>query len=52
MITVHVDPRLQDNYDEYYPELSEWRELGAADKASRVFALPRPRAPASVVGRN
>ena len=39
MIQVRVDPRLQDNYDEYYPELSEWRELGATDKASNVRAL-------------
>ena len=39
MIEVRVDPRLQDNYDEYYPELSEWRELGAIDKASNVRTL-------------
>jgi SAM-dependent methyltransferase len=39
MIQVRVDPRLQDNYDEYYPQLSEWRELGATDKASNVRTL-------------
>lgn len=39
MIRVGVDPRLQSNYDEYYPELSEWRELGAKDKAHNVRAL-------------
>jgi len=39
VINVGVDPRLQSNYDEYYPELSEWRELGALDKARNVRTL-------------
>ena len=40
MRTVGVDPQLQRNYDEYYGEdISEWREMGAIDKADNVQAL-------------
>jgi SAM-dependent methyltransferase len=38
MKTVDVDPRLQQNYDAYYREedISEWRGLGAIDKADNI----------------
>lgn len=49
MTRARVDPRLQSNYDEYYPELSEWRELGAIDKANNVCALCTPCAPDTVL---
>lgn len=48
---IGVDPRLQHNYDDYYgdPAESEWRELGAIDKAANVWALCGPMRPASVL---
>lgn len=49
MNTVGVDPQLQRNYDEYYAGVSEWRELGAIDKASNVRALCGARVPATVL---
>jgi ubiquinone/menaquinone biosynthesis C-methylase UbiE len=41
MKTVDVDPRLQHNYDAYYQEddISEWRTLGAIDKADNIRNL-------------
>jgi ubiquinone/menaquinone biosynthesis C-methylase UbiE len=51
MKTVGVDPQLQRNYDEYYggDELSEWREMGAIDKASNIRSMCDPRAPSTVM---
>jgi ubiquinone/menaquinone biosynthesis C-methylase UbiE len=46
---VGVDSRLQRNYDEYYAGVSEWRELGAIDKAANILALCRSRAPQTVL---
>ena len=48
---VGVDPRLQQNYDAYYgaAEESEWRELGAIDKAANVRALCAALEPATVL---
>ena len=38
--TIGVDPQLQRNYDAYYDEdISEWRALGAIDKADNILAL-------------
>jgi ubiquinone/menaquinone biosynthesis C-methylase UbiE len=39
MNAIRIDPRLQRNYDDYYAGTSEWRELGAIDKARNVRAL-------------
>jgi ubiquinone/menaquinone biosynthesis C-methylase UbiE len=40
MKTVDVDPRLQQNYDAYYEkDISEWRALGAIDKADNIRNL-------------
>jgi ubiquinone/menaquinone biosynthesis C-methylase UbiE len=50
MKTVVVDPQLQRNYDEYYDEdLSEWREMGAIDKASNIRSLCASRPPSTVL---
>src|SRR5437773_1708423 len=49
MKTVGVDPRLQRNYDEYYAGTSEWRELGAVDKAVNVQALCARLHPSTVL---
>jgi hypothetical protein len=50
MKTVGVDPQLQRNYDEYYgDDLSEWREMGAIDKAANIRAMCDSRAPSTVV---
>jgi ubiquinone/menaquinone biosynthesis C-methylase UbiE len=49
MNTVGVDPRLQRNYDEYYADVSEWRELGAIDKANNIRALCASYAPSTVL---
>jgi methyltransferase family protein len=46
---IAVDPRLQRNYDEYYAGVSEWRELGAIDKASNILALCSSQQPATVL---
>ncbi len=41
-----VSPALQDKYDTYYPGQSEWRTLGAKDKARHIVCAgefhPRP----------
>jgi ubiquinone/menaquinone biosynthesis C-methylase UbiE len=40
MKTVGVDPQLQHNYDAYYEDdISEWRTLGAIDKADNIRML-------------
>jgi ubiquinone/menaquinone biosynthesis C-methylase UbiE len=41
MKTVDVDPRLQQNYDAYYKDddISEWRALGAIDKADNIRSM-------------
>lgn len=40
MKAVGVDPRLQNNYDTYYEDdISEWRTLGAIDKADNIRTL-------------
>jgi SAM-dependent methyltransferase len=41
MKTVDVDPRLQQNYDAYYEgaDISEWRALGAIDKADNIRSM-------------
>jgi ubiquinone/menaquinone biosynthesis C-methylase UbiE len=47
-----VDPLLKRNYDEYYTGdtgISEWRELGAIDKAANIVALCSSYAPATVL---
>jgi ubiquinone/menaquinone biosynthesis C-methylase UbiE len=50
MKTVGVDPQLQRNYDEYYDEdISEWREMGAIDKAANIRSLCASRAPTTVL---
>ena len=50
MKTVGVDPQLQRNYDGYYDDdLSEWRELGAIDKASNIRSLCASRVPTTVL---
>jgi ubiquinone/menaquinone biosynthesis C-methylase UbiE len=50
MKTVGVDPQLQRNYDEYYDDdISEWRELGAIDKAANIRSLCASRAPTTVL---
>jgi ubiquinone/menaquinone biosynthesis C-methylase UbiE len=50
MKSAGVDPQLQRNYDEYYSDdVSEWRELGAIDKASNIRAMCGPRAPSTVL---
>jgi ubiquinone/menaquinone biosynthesis C-methylase UbiE len=49
MVKVGVDPQLQENYDEYYPEVSEWRALGARDKAHNVRTLCTPHPHDSVL---
>jgi SAM-dependent methyltransferase len=36
---VSVDPGLQRSYDSYYSEPSDWRALGARDKAANIEAL-------------
>ena len=37
---VRVDPRLQQNYDEYYTQdIAEWRAMGAIDKATQIRRL-------------
>jgi ubiquinone/menaquinone biosynthesis C-methylase UbiE len=50
MKTVGVDPQLQRNYDEYYDDdISEWREMGAVDKAANIRSLCASRAPTTVL---
>ncbi len=50
MKTVGVDPHLQRNYDEYYgDDISEWREMGAADKAANIRSLCASHLPATVL---
>jgi ubiquinone/menaquinone biosynthesis C-methylase UbiE len=50
MKTVGVDPQLQRNYDEYYDDdISEWREMGAIDKAANIRSLCASRAPTTVL---
>jgi ubiquinone/menaquinone biosynthesis C-methylase UbiE len=51
MKTVGVDPLLQSNYDAYYGDegLSEWREMGAIDKAANIWSLCGASAPSTVV---
>jgi ubiquinone/menaquinone biosynthesis C-methylase UbiE len=50
MKTVGVDPQLQRNYDEYYEnDISEWREMGAIDKASNIRSLCASRVPTTVL---
>lgn len=50
MKTVGVDPRLQRNYEEHYlDDVSEWRELGAIDKASNILALCGSSVPKTVL---
>jgi ubiquinone/menaquinone biosynthesis C-methylase UbiE len=50
MKTVAVDPHLQRNYDEYYADdLSEWRGMGAVDKASNIVSLCAAPAPSTVL---
>jgi ubiquinone/menaquinone biosynthesis C-methylase UbiE len=50
METAGIDPKLQRNYDEYYrADISEWRELGAIDKASNIRRLCGAYAPTSVL---
>jgi ubiquinone/menaquinone biosynthesis C-methylase UbiE len=45
-----VDPELQRNYDEYYDDdVSEWREMGAIDKAANIRSLCSAPAPSTVV---
>jgi hypothetical protein len=40
MTTPGVDPQLQNNYDAYYQEdISQWRALGAIDKADNIRGL-------------
>lgn len=50
MKTVGVDPQLQRNYDGYYDgDVSEWREMGAVDKAANIWSLCGRQMPGSVV---
>jgi len=50
MNTVDVDPKLRQNYDEYYDtDISEWRQLGAIDKAANIHRLCDAYAPSSVL---
>jgi ubiquinone/menaquinone biosynthesis C-methylase UbiE len=50
MKTVGVDPHLQRNYDEYYDDdISEWREMGAIDKAANIRSLCASHPPATVL---
>ena len=50
MKPVGVDPQLQRNYDEYYDDdISEWREMGAVDKASNILSLWGSHAPTTVL---
>jgi SAM-dependent methyltransferase len=38
---VSLSPKLQENYDSYYSGISEWRWLGAIDKAENIIRLCR-----------
>src|SRR6266850_4496251 len=50
MKTVDVDPQLQRNYDQYYrDDLSEWRGMGAIDKAFNIRSLCTSPVPSSVL---
>ncbi len=50
MDTVGVDPKLQQNYDDYYhADISAWRELGAIDKATNIRSLCSAFAPKSIL---
>jgi len=50
MKTVVIDPHLQSSYDDYYRgDISEWRELGAIDKAANIRRLCASMAPAAVL---
>jgi ubiquinone/menaquinone biosynthesis C-methylase UbiE len=50
METVGVDPKLQQSYDDYYrTDISEWRELGAKDKADNILRLCRAHEPVSIL---
>ena len=50
MKTADVDPKLQRNYDDYYDaDISDWRELGAIDKASNIQRLCGAYAPESIL---
>lgn len=45
-----VDPKLQRSYDEYYhADISEWREMGALDKADNIVRLCSAYEPVSIV---
>lgn len=44
-----VSPALQDKYDAYYPGQSEWRTLGAKDKAGNIVELCRGISPEAVL---
>lgn len=50
METVGVDPKLQRSYDDYYrADISEWREMGAIDKASNIRRLCSDYEPESIL---
>jgi len=50
METRGVDPKLQRSYDDYYrADISEWRELGAIDKASNIRRLCGAYNPTSIL---
>ena len=44
-----VSPALQDKYDTYYPGQSEWRTLGAKDKAGHIVELCRRISPEAIL---
>ncbi len=44
-----VSPALQDKYDAYYPGQSDWRTLGAKDKARHIVELCRRISPEAIL---
>jgi ubiquinone/menaquinone biosynthesis C-methylase UbiE len=50
MKSVAVDPQLKSSYDEYYRgDISEWRELGAIDKAANIQRLCASISPSTIL---